>query len=127
MPQRSSTIAIKSNDHILLLKRGKTAPYMPERYCLPGGILDGNESLEECCIRELSEETGIIVDTNSIKSNIIRYRTGNEKIVFSIELDNPEVKLNWEHDDYVWVDSKSIDKYNLVPGLRTTLNFLFAK
>lgn len=100
---------------------------MPERYCLPGGRLDSNESLEECCIRELSEETGIIVDRDSIESNIIRYKTGNEKIVFSIELDDPEVKLNWEHDDYVWVDSKSIDKYNLVPGLRTTLNFLFAK
>ena len=127
MKQRSSTIAIKSNDHILLLKRGKTAPYMPERYCLPGGRLDDDESLEECCVRELSEETGIIVDIKSIEQNTIRYRTGNEKIVFSIELDNPEVKLNWEHDDYVWVDSKTISKYNLVPGLRTTLNFLFAK
>ncbi|MBQ8278482.1 MAG: NUDIX domain-containing protein [Roseburia sp.] len=32
-----------------------------DQYFIPGGGLEQNESLEECCIRELAEETGYIV------------------------------------------------------------------
>ena len=32
-----------------------------DQYFLPGGGLEEGESLEECCIRELAEETGYIV------------------------------------------------------------------
>lgn len=32
-----------------------------DQYFVPGGGLEGQESLEECCIRELAEETGYVV------------------------------------------------------------------
>jgi 8-oxo-dGTP diphosphatase len=32
-----------------------------DQWFIPGGGLEGNESLEECCTRELAEETGYIV------------------------------------------------------------------
>ena len=97
---------------------------MPERYCLPGGMLDDGESLEQCCIRELYEETGIEVEKKDIKENIIIYKNGSSKKVFSININNPIVMLNWEHSDYAWIDLKTINKYKLVPGLRTTLKYL---
>ena len=31
-------------------------------YMLPGGGLEGNETPEECCVREVREETGYLVD-----------------------------------------------------------------
>ncbi|MEM3852431.1 MAG: NUDIX hydrolase [Methanomassiliicoccales archaeon] len=45
------------NDTILLVKR-RNDPYKG-RYVLPGGILEEHETLEECAVRELREETGI--------------------------------------------------------------------
>lgn len=33
-------------------------------YLFPGGGLEENETLEECCVREVCEETGYIVKTN---------------------------------------------------------------
>ena len=33
-----------------------------EQYFIPGGGLEARESLEACCVRELAEETGCVVD-----------------------------------------------------------------
>lgn len=33
----------------------------PDYYSIPGGGLEKNETLEECCVREVREETGYIV------------------------------------------------------------------
>lgn len=49
----SSRGLIVENGKILLSHELNTGVYMS-----PGGGLEGDESLEECCIRELAEETG---------------------------------------------------------------------
>ncbi len=41
----------------LLVSREEVTDY----WMLPGGGLEKNETLEECCIREISEETGYLV------------------------------------------------------------------
>lgn len=45
---------------VLLIRRG-TAPFK-NFWCLPGGIAEPEESLEEACIREIREETGVKVE-----------------------------------------------------------------
>ena len=35
------------------------------QYFSPGGGIEGDESLEECCIREVCEETGVLVKVNA--------------------------------------------------------------
>lgn len=48
----------------IVIKNGKIllsyAKYI-DQYMIPGGGLEDGESLSECCIRELKEETGMIV------------------------------------------------------------------
>lgn len=52
----------KNNDlHILITKRGKSAVSSPDMYCVPGGFLDFDEDLITCVIREVYEETGLIL------------------------------------------------------------------
>jgi len=39
--QKSATVAVINSDKkFLILRRGKSAPWMPGRYCLPGGKVE---------------------------------------------------------------------------------------
>lgn len=56
-----SIIYVKEQEKtfILLIKRGRE-PFK-NKWALPGGFLDMDETLEHACIRELKEETGLKV------------------------------------------------------------------
>jgi 8-oxo-dGTP pyrophosphatase MutT (NUDIX family) len=126
--QKSATVAVINNEQkLLLLRRGSTAPWMPGRYCLPGGKVEQNEGLINCAIRELGEETGIVIaDNNYLTPFTVQYSSGYSKTIFTITMNNPVVNLNWEHDNYVWANSSDIINLNIVPGLNTTIKSLAA-
>lgn len=50
---------IVSDEKILLTYEVNT-----DQWFIPGGGIEENESLEDCCARELAEETGYIIKTN---------------------------------------------------------------
>lgn len=52
----SAIILDETRSKILLTRRTDNG-----RWCLPGGAMDAGESLEECCVREVWEETGLTV------------------------------------------------------------------
>jgi 8-oxo-dGTP pyrophosphatase MutT (NUDIX family) len=122
--QKSATVALISDNKLLLLKRGDTAPWMPNKYCLPGGGVDKNESLIEAAIRELVEETSIVLNSNQLTPLTISYPKYS-KVVFVCNNDNNySVQLNWEHSDYIWVSYKESSQADLVPGLDVTIKSL---
>lgn len=53
-------ILVSSDKTVLLIERGRE-PYKG-KWALPGGFIDMDESLETACLRELQEETGIVID-----------------------------------------------------------------
>lgn len=57
---RTKAIIINSKNEILL-------GYCNKTYQFPGGHLEENETLEECLIREVTEESGIELEKSSIK------------------------------------------------------------
>jgi len=56
-PSLAADSILYESGKILLVRRGQD-PYAGY-YALPGGIMDSHETLEECAVRELKEETGI--------------------------------------------------------------------
>jgi 8-oxo-dGTP pyrophosphatase MutT (NUDIX family) len=128
MSQKSATVAVISNSKILLLKRGNTAPWMPNRYCLVGGGVDKDESLIDCAIREASEEAGLSLDKSSLNPLTVCYNNGYSKIVFVVNATQINVVLNYEHSEYVWASyddcMKLYDSNKLVPRLKTTIQHI---
>ena len=123
--QKSATIALISNNKLLLLRRGQSAPWMPGRYCLPGGKLEKNESLINCALRELNEETGIVLN-ETLTPVTISYNSYYSKIVYMLLSKNGfNVNLNWEHDHYVWASYSESLSMSLVTSLPTTIKYLY--
>lgn len=128
MRKKSATIALICDKKVLLLKRGSTAPWMPGRYCLPGGHRDDNESLQNCAVRELHEETGIVISPDDLSSISVQYTNGYKNTIFVYDKENYyDVKLNWEHDHYKWADYTESMFTRLVPNLATTITTLLEK
>ena len=126
MSQKFSSVAVINRDKkVLLLKRGSTAPYNPDNYCFPGGTVEYNESLEQAAIRELYEETGIVVRDDSLTKMVIVYPSGYKKVIFVTNVDDVNVSLNFEHTHYDWVDYAGSNKYPMVNGMRITLSNLY--
>ena len=50
---------LDEDDKILLTKRPQHMRKFPNAWVMPGGHLEHGETMEECVIREVREETGI--------------------------------------------------------------------
>jgi len=60
----------KQEPIVLITKRGKGTPNYQGYWCCPCGYLDYNETVKECCIREIKEETGVDVSYTLIEDNL---------------------------------------------------------
>ncbi|MDD5337377.1 MAG: NUDIX hydrolase [Candidatus ainarchaeum sp.] len=57
MRQLAADAVILKDGEVLLVKRG-TEPFKG-MWAIPGGRIEDNETLEQCCVREAKEETGL--------------------------------------------------------------------
>lgn len=126
MAQKSATVAVIKDNKLLLLLRGPTAPYNPNKYGFPGGMVDANESLEECVIRELYEETSIVANKNKLTSLVLQYDSGHKRTLFILQDNtvNSLVNISWEHSEYVWATYDDCSSMILVPGVAFAVNTL---
>ncbi|MEM6997592.1 MAG: NUDIX hydrolase [Patescibacteria group bacterium] len=105
-------VVVNADGDVLILLRGETAPRRPLEWDLPGGMVDQTkESYTDGTLRELTEETGLIMhpsDTKLVHASTHMYEHadyGSNNVVFIfyvIHVDNPEIKISWEHDEYKW-------------------------
>ena len=84
----SATIFDAAREKVLLTQRADNG-----RWCLPGGGLEAGESVEEACIREVWEETGLhvrvtrLIGVYSDPNQLVIYNDGNKAffVVMSFE------------------------------------------
>ena len=112
----ASGIGIIYKDLILLGRRvelweGKPVP-LGGYWSIFAGSANKNETLQDCAVRELYEETQIkvnnyeLIDGCSINNNNLRFK------IFFVELDHqPSPILNEEHTEYGWFDIHKLKQF----------------
>lgn len=117
---------------VLLLKRSRTDQIFPDMWELPSGKRKLLESTESCLIREIAEETGITVkpimpfsvfDYQITKQDEIRDCVQINYLTKSLE--ERKVHLSKEHQDFVWITEKEIDRFNLSEKTKKVLQKAF--
>ena len=110
-------LAIKDNQILLVKRAGEILE--SGKWGFPGGFLDQGESLEECTVRELKEETGYegkVIELFHINSNPKRpHDNGRNNVAmeFIVEIGKKSGEPDWEQSDVNWFDINKIDPETL--------------
>lgn len=126
----ATTAFIFFDEKLLLLKRSEKVGSYKGRWNGISGYIDRLESVEDRMYAELSEEIGVD------KENIAKIRVGvgyqfedsnrNFSVwpVLVVLKNKPEIKLDWEHDEYKWIDPEGLDLFETVPHLDIGLDIV---
>jgi len=115
----SATLFNPSRDRILLTRRTDN-----ELWCLPGGGMDPGEFMEETCVREVFEETGLhvvvkrLIGVYSSPNWLVEYPDGNRvqivAVNFEVEWVSGELKNTHEVSEFGYFTLPEIDNLNLM-------------
>jgi 8-oxo-dGTP pyrophosphatase MutT (NUDIX family) len=113
----AAVLIIDDKGRGLILQRGASAPWMPNRWNLPGGTRDpGEDSSKAVAIRECEEELGV-------RPKDIHYYGAVKGRDYLLHLYvaygyTGTIKLNRdENTDMKWVYLEELDGYQFIPGL----------
>ena len=112
--KKFTDIIVICNGELLLLRRANYMKTFGGKWCFPGGHIDKGEKSETAILRELKEETGIVLDSVPKLWKTWEYSNGDISDIYKVYLDTkPEVKISREHAQYKWVkiDVKELEKY----------------
>jgi 8-oxo-dGTP diphosphatase len=113
-----------SEGQILTLLRSQTVKNRPGTWDLPGGTVEFGEDPTDAVIRETKEEANI--DLKNVQVFITK-TTNEEKYVIRVlyyaHLDNPDISLSHEHDEYKWVTKDEFKDLNIPTKYKDCLQF----
>ena len=115
----SVVILDESKQKILLTERADN-----KLWCLPSGGVDPGETVEETCVREVYEETGLnvrvtkLVGVYSFPHGLIEYPDGNKfqiiALSFTAEIIGGELGISDETTDFGYFTLEEMDDLEMV-------------
>ena len=106
---------INDEGEILIVKRDKEIIYV-NKWDVPGGKLDNEETLFEALNREIKEEVGLKLERIicTLSSSKFKGKLGDDLIIYrNIYLCSAsgEIELSQEHSEYKWVTPGNLSNY----------------
>jgi len=123
---KTSVIGLLNDNKVLILKRGSTAPWMPNKWSLVGGGIEEGENPKETIIRECLEEIGLKPNNVSFDHKIMTVDAG-EIYYFYGELESQNIKLDYENSNYKFITKDEINNYDFVPYIKEFILSVFSK
>jgi len=112
-------VIVINNGKVLILKRGSTAPWMPNKWNLPGGIVEGREDLRTAALRECKEETGLNVNNLAFVGKYID--PDFYLYIFRAETKDVNINMDFESSDWAWVTKDNYGQYEYVPYVKEVI------
>ena len=116
--EQKFAIAVKciiknENNKYLILEKTKNEAKNDKSdnlYDIPGGRVEYGEDIPNAVIREVFEETGILLTKDNIKkivnaTSIVRNDGLHLTIItYFVKIENPIIKISSEHSNFYWAD-----------------------
>ena len=117
---------------VVLIRRGKEP--LCGRWVIPGGTVELGETLQDALVREMQEETGLLVRPREVVlvfDRIQREGTSVEYhyvvIDYACEYVSGELKAGSDADEVALVAPEELDGYNLPPQARDLVVDVFRR
>jgi len=122
---------VKYNGKILIVQRNSSMKFYPDHWNGISGFLDDKKTIEQKVNEELREEIGIEEnDIITIKKGEVfeqdepRYNKTWIVHPVLVEINTNKIKLDWEAQNFKWIEPGEIKDFKLVPGFGRVLEIL---
>ncbi|MDA1197061.1 MAG: NUDIX domain-containing protein [Nanoarchaeota archaeon] len=128
------TIFIKFESEILLLQRSEKVQQYRGKWNTVAGHLDEVKPVWEKAAEELSEEVGITSEHISSVKMGVPFTFVDESInkewfihpVLVVLKNKPDITLDWEHTQFVWITPGELAGYDIVPKVDVGLDHVLS-
>ncbi len=120
----STTAVVQDEGGRIVLVRRKDNGF----WALPGGGMEPGESIEDTAVREVLEETGLVVEVTGLigvytnPNHVMEYSDGEVRQQFSLcyttVLKGGELRIDDESTDIAWVAAEQIESLPMHPSMR---------
>ena len=97
--------------NILVLRRSGSHPHFAHHFDFPGGEVEQKEDPAKAVVREIKEETGLIIKSSKLNLGFEKKLPSElTHTLFVIHLDDirPDVIASWEHSGYEWLAADAL-------------------
>ena len=119
----ASAVVLNADDQILLIRRTDNG-----LWSIPGGTMEPGEDITLCCIREVEEETGFIIQVSRLigiysdPNHVVAYDDGEVRQSFSIcfsgSIVSGNLRTSSESSEVAFVPLADLETYDIHPSIR---------